>query len=917
MILNYRCVFMGGDSLKKTTNLIIFLLSFIIMICSCTLIVNAANNNVDIEILNPGILETEPNEVLTISLMVKNKDIKSQEFNEDIIIPDGWNVIKSTSSFLLNKDQSDIRLISVIVPKAIAGAHQISYILRDENGSSYKKDIEVKVHSKYELNVVAHKIPDYVIAGEEFEVEYIVSNLSNDEIDVDFEVRDEENWSISFIKNKNINLGIGQSEKLVLKVIPKTNINKLKKTNLKLKAVINKSNNKISEIYFDKYIDIITARKGITDNYQRIPIDFLLNTKYDNNNRFRYLFQLSGRTYLAENKLDYLDLYFRSPEYIFNNKSISLDGEELSLDYNTENVRVLLGDNYYTLSPLTEDNVYGRGIYLQNKGDLFDISAYYSKGKYGNSWALGSKYSFNNYLNLETNYLNKYINDKDYAIWSLRTYFENYKNINGEFEYAWVNNNSKNNAWRMKLDGDYRNLYFDLELYNAEPDYPEGASEKNNKELSLKYPLIKEELFIWADYNSSKENLYMKKDKKLAIDKNGYKLGFTHKHKYNGSFSYSYDNTSFDDRFRPSNYNLDKEMNRISLSQALNKSALYAFFEWGKNIDRTTNIAKKVNDYGLNFYYHPNHVNRYKLYYYKRGNNNIEDTRKEELGINSTYTLNDEDRLTLGYSRENKDEILSNVISVSLNKDFTTDKSISIKGIYKDVEATEQEYTISFSYLYKNLFGIPIGLKNVGSIYGRIYDLESPEEEGVEGVIIRINDIIAVTNENGEYLFPSLVPGNYHVNVDKSTLDKDKVISQITPFEFSIEKQEDKELDFGIVRSAKVTGNISKFEFLDNLEEKQKFKMQKVGGASNILIKIEKDLESYSTITDEEGYFEFIDLRPGKWVISILETSGIPDNYHIEKSRYVIDVKPGENENVSAKLVPKKRKIKLIEDTDI
>lgn len=915
--------------MKKINLFISLLLFFILLMINFTSIVNAANNNVDIEFLRNNI-EVQPQQVLTIPLKVTNNTLTTKELNDKIIVPTGWNIIKSPSFFSLNKGENEIRLISVIVPNSVAGIHKISYVVNDQEGFFYKKDIDIKVLSNYELNVITRKIPDYIIAGQLFEVEYIVSNLSNEKININFEIENDEDWNSFILSSDVIELGIGESEKIILKVKANEKVRKTQKKSIKLKAVITKNNGEELAYMFNNSLEVIAIKSGIDDKYKRLPIDLSFNTNYKNNG-IDYLLELSGFTYLNEGETDYVNLFVASPEVVYSfeeNRYSKLYEEKFSLDLNIDNRIVLLGDNYYTLSPLTEENRYGRGIYISSGSDDYNIFGYYSNNIYGNSWAVSGKYFLNDMIDLQANYLNKYVDEKnaDYNIWSIRTYINKHKNIDAQFEYAWANNDNSldigtekefGKAWRTEVEGNYQDLDFNVEMYNANSAYPGEYSDVNKEYISLRYPLIQDNLFVWGNYKNIRRNLDLNQDLKTASNKSGYQIGFTHKHRYNGSYSYSYGNYSFYDRFIPSSYNDEKEMNHFNFSQSLNNFSIYSFYDWGKNINKITNISEDISNYGFSAFYYPLYKQRYKLYYNNFDDYDFERINKEEAGVSATFIFTDDTGLTLNLSRESRNKELSDIISLSLDKDLSIDNSIFIKGSYKNNEESEYEYTISLSYLYKNLFGIPIGLREVGSIHGKVYDLESPNKDGIEGIVIRINNTTAVTDENGEYVFPSLAPGEYYISVDKGTIGFNKVTAEVNPFELSINAQENKELDFGIIRSAKITGNISRFEYDDNLKIKQEYILHEVGGAGNIVVELLSDRERYTVTTDEEGKFMFEDLRPGKWIVNILETSGIPENYHFEKKQYVINIKPGVTKNISTRLVPKNREIIFIEDAEL
>ena len=70
--------------------------------------------------------------------------------------------------------------------------------------------------------------------------------------------------------------------------------------------------------------------------------------------------------------------------------------------------------------------------------------------------------------------------------------------------------------------------------------------------------------------------------------------------------------------------------------------------------------------------------------------------------------------------------------------------------------------------------------------------------------------------------------------------------------------------------------------------------------------------EIYQMLTDSAGEFHFPSLRPGKWKVT-LYYNNMPEHTYFEKTSYVIDIAPGQEEDIEFKLLPKRRSIQFLD----
>lgn len=132
--------------------------------------------------------------------------------------------------------------------------------------------------------------------------------------------------------------------------------------------------------------------------------------------------------------------------------------------------------------------------------------------------------------------------------------------------------------------------------------------------------------------------------------------------------------------------------------------------------------------------------------------------------------------------------------------------------------------------------------------------------------------------------------------------------------EITLGEGEESYIEIGIVQGANVCGQITVYDFIEKkLEEK---KIVESGKLESTYVEITNGKERQLRITDERGYFQFEDLRPGKWTLKIY-SDNLPMYHYLEKDTFDFELKPGDKKEITAKVLPRERHIKIIEEGGI
>jgi len=169
---------------------------------------------------------------------------------------------------------------------------------------------------------------------------------------------------------------------------------------------------------------------------------------------------------------------------------------------------------------------------------------------------------------------------------------------------------------------------------------------------------------------------------------------------------------------------------------------------------------------------------------------------------------------------------------------------------YKSID---EELSLFLSYTIP--LNIPVSRKkSVAVLKGKVYDAEKPARPRLANAILTAVGQTAVADQRGEFIFPSLKPGEYYLAVDKASIGLNRVTSEKLPL-ISVAGGKATEIDLGIVTSCKVSGEIILFSPQKEFVDKDQFDLQDlkaVGGLADILVAISRKNEVLRQFSDEQ-----------------------------------------------------------------
>lgn len=306
---------------------------------------------------------------------------------------------------------------------------------------------------------------------------------------------------------------------------------------------------------------------------------------------------------------------------------------------------------------------------------------------------------------------------------------------------------------------------------------------------------------------------------------------------------------------------------------------------------------------------------------------NENDTLK--MGISGTFNLAEKVRIMLKLDRQDNiggDEADQNTFELGLNYLLPYGIIISAQGrhIFYSNDAFQQDETY-FALNFSVPWGMPVGRKtSVGTVSGKVRDRESGRV--LEDAILNLNGATAVTDDDGNFLFPSIKPGLFYLNINRASIGLDHIPADKMPMGVAVHGGSDTKLDILVTKKSQLTGRITLGEagdtpvLVDDPELKsarhvnslRTSTQDKKTGIGQVLLELDSKLEILRGVTDRKGRFYFNDIRPGSWKLKI-HAENLPESYYFKQTTLEVKLLPGEKKEMHIHAIQRPRTIHIIE----
>ena len=890
------------------------------------------------------LLETGPRQIVTAVFRITNPTNEKREFVTEVKLPQGWTPITRDFPFELNPGQTDTKLVSFFVPQTtVAGRYEIIYVIKDKKYPAihdfYTIYVAVLPVNKLQANLL--ESPGYVIAGEQYRCSFIVTNLSNTEYIINTKVNSGENIPCT-IDAEKFTLAPGQSKTVTATVKTDAKITAALKHRLQLTAEAVEDSNTKAKAQSESIVEIIPRISGVQDNFHRIPteITFRYVSEKNEDRTSGFQTQVQGEGTLDEQGTQHVKYRFRGPDV--QDESILGLRDEYSLSYWTKDYELHFGDRNYSLSWLTENYLYGRGVEGKlNISDDFSLGAYYAKTRWlepsTEETAAYMDYLINEKSRVGLNYLRKYRDGNISNITSIEGELKPFENTKAELEYALgPGGDNKDNAYLTRFYGRNDWLSYYLKLTHAGPDYPGYYRDLDYISGGLIVP-IDRRLRLNASFRREKNNLDLDPSFYAAPLEKYYQLGMDYRLETDTTFTLEWLSRDRRDRLDSPDFDYEENTFRFGVGQGFNKLTLYTSAERGKTKNNLDNTSSPSARYTASVYFRPDDRQSYGGYFYYDDNSDFtgESRRSTTIGLNARYRIANKTFFNLilqtgdyqGSASGDRDNL-----EVRFGHTFANNNELSVVARHTQYENSYTQDDTALMVEYTIPLGLPVcRKKSIGRIEGHVYDEETRNPVG--DCLLRLNGSTAVTDKAGNFAFPSVRPGIYYLSVDTASIGMNRIPGRKMPLELAVQGGEKTLAYIPVTRAARLAGRVIVYSYKNNHNKTAPTerpntingpyvaqigdsndadtKLTEDHGLANAIVELKSGSEIKRTDTDNQGCFVFEELRPGEWTLKIYGDN-LPEYHYLERDTFELELKPGQKEEISANVLPRKRRIHII-----
>jgi hypothetical protein len=898
--------------------------------------------------------QTEPGRIVSTSFLVSNHSGSEEEFLEELELPPGWQkIVTSQLPIQLEPEEDQVSVVAFLVPvTSPPGLYPICYSLKSlkDQGIVASDTMPLVVLPVEKLELSAEAKPERVLAGESYLIELCLVNRGNYKVELTLQVK---STSPSPLQMESAQLTLEPGESRTINLEEKTNqgIKQRIRQILEIKAESTRPDSHFVPVTRTVSVVIIPRVTERVDLRNKIPGRLgLVYAGGEGKGNFQIEFAGCGSVDKSgKRKIDFL---FRGPDLQEKNRWGRRD--EIRFSYLTRQWDLHLGDRGYHLSPLTDRQSYGRGAEANLRTGKFTVGSFFLKSRWGDvrKSKVASYVSYKPYakLNLKGNFLiqgmNQLFSFQDYEarIYSLQTAFKTKKEMQLELECGLSQSvkerKSNDLAFRIDWTGHLHNqIDYSLERIFAGSKYLGYLTDTDYKSAMLGFPIYRELRgnLLYHDYAN---NLDVDSTKGTANREKTLQAGVSYCLSAGTQVSVDYKNLTKTDCVLPADFNYEESTIRLRMTEMKSKFSLSTDIERGRFEDKIK-FAKSnsLERYSLYANFNPNYKSSYN-FYVRIGHTSFTGNpeRTKSFGLSGFWYFRKVLSLNLNYrwddsALNNRPE--QNSISSIFTYTFSGNRTLTFKSQWSDFNMGDGK-AFAFWAMYNLPLEIPLS-KNTGqgTLKGRVCYEEESNKTPLSRVILTTQGTMAITDEEGEFIFPSLEPGICFLQTDRSSIGLDRVPTEKLPLLIEIKTKKTTEIEIAVVRSGRIFGRVKAFfpvadtisggvkrSSSDSLiwsdpEGKEGFEKENIiRRIGNTLVELYDEKETLRQVTDQNGWFSFEDLRPGRWALRV-HTDNLPDLYFLEQKELCFELKPGEEKEIEVRVLPRLRPIQIIEEGEI
>ena len=604
--------------------------------------------------------------------------------------------------------------------------------------------------------------------------------------------------------------------------------------------------------------------------------------------------------------------------------------DEFWVNYVDKAFNAYLGDRNYSLSPLTERSGYGRGGELDVHRGSTSFGAFYMDSLLQpsdfNEIGAHAQQQFTPWLSFKANVLHRDGSDRmaitngvSQDLYSLESRLSFGKaaeiNLEGGIGEEDRNHQGNNFAYRAQASGELaKNIFYSVEDAYSGPRFFGYYNDSDFAQGSVTFPIY-EKLRGNFNFQNYDNNLDLDPARgPIATRETTYRPGLRYTLLRNTELLLDYTDLRRRDALLPADYDFAEHSAKLGVGQSIGRLSAQVYAERGTVDDYLIHHAHPIERYSTYLFFRATPKQTYSLFAsIGQGLLTASPSRSESYGGSAQWLVGRSLRMNVQLSR-NVTEMDTGRHSDSV---YSTVAYSSPQGhelamtarIARHNDPVQTETSVMLTYSIP--LGLPVGRKTgIGVLKGRVHDVEDPYGPAISRVVLTAGDATAVTDRNGEFIFPTLKPGSHLLRIQPGSIGFDRVTTQVFPVLVEVRKGEVTVVDIGVVRAASVSAKVvvygaSSGNITTNANDTTKDNLAEVAGLEGALVEINNGPETLRRTTDNTGSVSFDHIRPGRWTLKVYGDN-LPPHHYLETPETILDVPPAGAHLASIRILPLK-----------
>lgn len=870
----------------------------------------------------------QPGTSTSVSFVVENTTTEDKIY--DIRIETGSShilPILEKGDLKITSQENNVYIVPLkIAPETPPGKYTV--ILNGterKTGEELSQRLQFSVSTYRKIELSALDFPEFVKAGEIIKGNFVLKNNGNV---VENLILESKNAVIS----ENARLSLSPGETKIIKISKVTDPKLVQNEYRNISLSVYPFENPSEEHNAYGSVKIISVKPAEDNLFHRFPVSASVSW-IGMKNRGEYNDGLQGELYgkgsLDKDNKNLLEFRVLTKNPVEFNSFTQY--EEYFLNYKRNNIFIHVGDKNYSSSFLTEFARYGRGAEVRIDLKRVSFGGFYNHPRFfrdiKDEFNLYSRFKISKESEISAGYLYKIPRMENtglsFSNFRLNTEahlpyltgkFRLNKNLELLSEAAYSKaGKTEDYGYTIQAIAHFGKFNGNVMYMKAGPQFAGYFNNTSTVNGNIQYKLLKKlnfmAGFIQDARNFQRDTLFL-----AAPYRRFLQYGIQYKYLKSGSLTIYNGFQRYQDRLMPREFDYKERFLRVSIDQQIGLFQFNLEGQFGKTDNYLTGYSGNSNFYTVNIGFEKFKTS-FNLYgsYANTARYQLENQKQFYYGARIVSRISEESNFSIFYQNNYMPEDYyadRNLFEILFHQQIVPGHAIDLSGRYTLQRGEIGNKDFLFALRYTLQMNIPV--QKTAEYISLSGNIENLGVKTVEGIRLMLGTHLSITDKQGNFSFKNIVPGNYVLEIDRSTTAINDIAMTNIPVSLNLSNKENI-YNFALTSAAGIQGTIH-FTQLDEHRSFAHFpgKTEKKKKES-IIIEATNGDQVYRKIAVIGETFDFTYLRPGEWQLKIFR-NGLDKKYKIPIEQYRFSLHPSENKNITIEVIKQQAEIKYQQD---